>query len=251
MHDVSDDTPEKLQTLPQEVLQHAYHLEDGIKIALAANLVTPAGTLTLSAGTAATLFTIYQKKLPELEELVNKTIFECIQGVFMPWYMPIYSEKWKNIAHGMQTIANELGPQGLRDPGASGWTGQAAQKYQELAEKYAKAAEEAGDFANEHRKQLQTTADEAKNLYYTLLSNIAEIIPTFILLALELSAGPVGVVAALITIIPAMSTYITSVIDIIREFDLFMSGQKSTYDDLDHALLKVEGAFPNRSWPKG
>ncbi|MFD2674972.1 hypothetical protein [Gulosibacter bifidus] len=186
--------------------------------------------------------------IAKLKEVATK-LFEAIKGVFMPWIMPTYADKWLQISHDMDNVAKALGPTGLRAPGSPAWTGQAADAYRAKAAQSVKAAQHASKVANTHSESLAECAHQGQQLYIELLTLVIAIIAA--MLAAGVEAGTiVGIPAAIVTLLAGAFPLAANIADtIIALFD-FIAGQVSTFNEITSALEGATDVFPGNAWPK-
>lgn len=189
----------------------------------------------------------FQAFLDQLGKMVQK-IYEIIEGIAMPWILPGYAEKWTEISNRMGTISEILGPEALRAPGAQEWTGQAAQRYQDLAAKYVETALYGRNIAYSQSALIQESAYQAQSLYFTILGLIIAIIASIALASVE--AGTiVGIPAAIITLIAESFPLSESIINAVIELLMFVKQQVEAFMQIKGSLEAATHVFPNNAWP--
>lgn len=189
----------------------------------------------------------FREFLVSLEEAANK-MMEAIRGVFMPWIMPSYADRWLQISNDLGNVATVLGPEGLRAPGSPDWTGAAADQYRIRADQSVQAATFGSERAAEYSDALADCATKGQQLYIELLFLVVAIIADLLMAGVE--AGTiVGIPAAIITLLasalPLVETAIATVIAIFE----FVESQVSTFNQLQSALQAATAVFPNNAWP--
>lgn len=190
----------------------------------------------------------FQSFMQALKEMVDK-IQEILHGIFMPWIMPQYGDKWATIADHMWNVSSLLQPEGVRAPGSPQWRGEAAESYRMLVDKYKSAAEFASDIAIQHSDRLHESAVQAQELYIAILGLIIAIILTIVAAGIE--AGTiVGIPVAIATLIKEGADLVGSIIDTIIELVTFIADQVQAFIGIVAALQAAEFHFPGGAWPK-
>lgn len=191
-------------------------------------------------------------KMQQVMDAVRKVaekMFEAIKGVFMPWIMPEYANKWLQISNDMDNVANALGPRGLRAPNSPDWTGVAADAYRVKADKSVKAAEFASKTASEYSEALADAAHRGQQLYLELLLLVIAIIADLLLASVE-AATIVGIPAAIIQLVATVLPLEIAIANTIKSLFEFIKNQATTFMQLKSALESAQDVFPGQAWPK-
>lgn len=191
-------------------------------------------------------------KMKEVMEILRKVaekVLEAIKGVFMPWIMPDYADKWLQISNDLANVAEVAGPEGLRAPGSLQWTGQAADEYRKRAAESCEAAEFASTTASEYSAALADAAHRGQQLYLELLLLVVAIIAEILLAAVE--AGTiVGIPAAIITLLAGVVPLEVAIVATITALFEFVKNQVTTFNLLKDSIKSAENVFPGQAWPK-
>lgn len=183
-----------------------------------------------------------------LRRVAEKAI-EAIKGVFMPWIMPSYADKWLQISNDMTNVAQTIGPTGLRAPGSPDWTGVAADEYRARAAESVEAAEFASQTAGDYSAALADAAHQGQQLYIELLLLIAALIADLLLASVE--AGTiVGIPAAIIQLVATALPLEVAIAATIKQLFDFIKNQVTTFQQLKASLESASHVFPGQAWSK-
>ncbi len=181
--------------------------------------------------------------------MVAEKMFEAIKGVFMPWIMPSYADKWLQISNDMTNVAQTIGPTGLRAPASPDWTGVAADEYRARATESVEAAEFASQTASDYSAALADAAHQGQQLYIELLLLITAFIADLLMASVE--AGTiVGIPAAIIQLASTALPLASTIAATIKQLFDFIANQVTTFQQLKASLESASHVFPGQAWPK-
>ena len=182
----------------------------------------------------------------KLQELVSKLV-EIMRGIFMPWILPSYADRWYSISDNYREISAGVGPQGLRAPGNGDWTGQAATQYQRVSATYSQAASFASETASSHGDRLNDLSQKGQALYISIGGLIATIITTIVAVATA-TGTIVGIPAAVVEAAVAIPGLITEVMGVIQNLMDLSNTMKAETQQIKDAMLSAQQYFPSGSW---
>lgn len=199
------------------------------------------------------IFSALSDALNEFNEFVSslkeiaQQIFEFIKGVFMPWILPSYADKWREISDLMFDVSELTAPNGLRSPNST-WQGEAAQKYREFAAKSTDAAFFGSTIANQQADLLDDAAERGQAFYTALLGLIVSIILTILSVAAE-AAAIVTIPAAIMTVLLEVVPLTIDVVILIEESVLLVQQQAQAFETMTSNLEAATAHFPGGNWP--
>lgn len=188
----------------------------------------------------------FRDLMDKLQQLVTKLV-EIMRGIFMPWILPSYADRWYTISENYREVAVGIGPQGLRAPGNSDWTGQAASQYQKVSATYAEAANFGSDTASQHGDRLNDLSQKGQSMYIAIGGLIASIIAAVVTVATA-TGTVVGIPVAVVEATVAIPPLIMEAVGVIQKIMDLANTMKSEMHQIKDAMINAKQYFPGGAW---
>ncbi|WP_311478034.1 hypothetical protein [uncultured Gulosibacter sp.] len=182
----------------------------------------------------------------KLRKLVEKLV-EVMRGILMPWLLPSYAKRWYSISDNYQQAATGIGPQGLRAPGNTDWTGQAAVQYQKVAATYSEAASFGSETAKAQGERLDELAEKGQAYYISIGGLIVSVITTVVAVATA-TGTIVGIPAAVVEAALALPGLLAAFASAIQSTYDLASTMASEMNQIMSAITSAQQYFPGGAW---
>lgn len=251
----SFDVPDRICDLAKTIGPVAESLFDAVQQTVnSVGWLIQAGAKVLAAFGVPGADTVV-RAVDDIRNFVNRVgeflgvLAEVIKGVAMPWLLPEYADKWAEISNRTGVVAQTLGPQDLRAPGAQDWTGEAAEAYRALARKYVETAEFASETAMEHSQRLDVAAKEGQDLYCALFGFLQALV-SFITSMTFKASNILTLAFAVIEVITNGIELLNKTIEAVQALLDFAKNQNQAFQEITAALAAAEHYFPGGTWPR-